>query len=220
MLLDEYAQTELLATFQVELAEHSQALTRAFLALEKEPETAERHRLLSAALRSAHNLKGASRAVALSAVEMLAHQMEGVLGAASREDVELTPALFDLLFAAVDNLSTAATPGAPMDGAADRLEELRTRLAAAQTGDVQPLTTIESLAPVVYVQAAPVTAPRATARVSLATNTEETIRLPAASLDALLEQLGELVIPRLELHHGLTELAALQVEVEAWQREW
>ena len=52
------------------------------------------------------------------------------------------------------------------------------------------------------------------------TDTGETIRLPAASLDALLEQLGELVIPRLELHHGLTELAALGVEAEAWQREW
>ena len=41
-MLDESAQTELLATFQVELAEHSLALTRAFLALEKEPEPAER----------------------------------------------------------------------------------------------------------------------------------------------------------------------------------
>ena len=146
MLLDEYAQTELLATFQVELAEHSQALTRAFLALEKEPETAERQRLLAAALRSAHNLKGASRAVALSAVEMLAHQMEGVLGAATRDDVELSPALFDLLFAAVDNLSTAATSDAASDDATDRLEELHARLAAAQTGDVQPLTAIEPLA--------------------------------------------------------------------------
>jgi two-component system, chemotaxis family, sensor kinase CheA len=220
MLLDEYAQTELLATFHVELAEHSQALTRAFLALEKEPEIAERQRLLAAALRSAHNLKGASRAVALSAVEMLAHQMEGVLGAASREDVELTPALFDLLFAAVDNLTTAGTPDAPVDGSADRLEELRTRLAAAQRGDVQPLTAIEPLAPVVSLQPAPVIVPRPAFRVSLVTNSEEAIRLPAASLDALLEQLGELVIPRLELHHGLTELASLHVEVEAWQREW
>ena len=62
-MLDESAQTELLATFQVELAEHSQALTRAFLALEKEPEPGERRRLLAAAFRAAHNLKGAARAV-------------------------------------------------------------------------------------------------------------------------------------------------------------
>ena len=70
-MLDESAQTELLATFQVELAEHGQALTRAFLALEKEPESGERRRLLAAAFRSAHNLKGAARAVAQSPVEML-----------------------------------------------------------------------------------------------------------------------------------------------------
>src|SRR5207302_23669 len=48
----------------------------------------------------------------------------------------------------------------------------------------------------------------------------ETIRLPAARLDALMEQLGELVIPRLELHDGLGELAIFRAEAEAWQREW
>src|SRR4030081_686138 len=114
-MLDESAQTELVATFQVELAEHSQALTRAFLALEKEPEPAERQRLLAAAFRSAHNLKGAARAVELSAVETLAHHLAGLLGAASREEVELSPDLFDLLCAAVDTLSTAADSSAAPD---------------------------------------------------------------------------------------------------------
>jgi two-component system chemotaxis sensor kinase CheA len=210
-MLDERAQTELLATFQVELAEHSQALTRAFLALEKEPEPAERRRLLAAAFRSAHNLKGAARAVALGAVEMLAHQLEGVLGAASREEVELSPALFDLLFAAVDTLSAAANAGASTDW----LEALNARLAAAQTGDIQPLTAIAPV-PVVYEKPSPPTAPPR----SVVTDTGETIRLPAARLDALMEQLGELVIPRLELDDGLNELATLRVEAEAWQREW
>ena len=74
-MLDESAQTDLLATFQVELGEHSQSLTRAFLALEKEPEPGERRRLLAAAFRSAHNLKGAARAVAQGSVEMLAHHL-------------------------------------------------------------------------------------------------------------------------------------------------
>src|SRR3981081_2586343 len=114
-MLDERVQAELLATFQVELAEHTQALTRAFLALEKEPEPVERRRLVAAAFRSAHNLKGAARAVALGAVETLAHHMEGVLGAASREEVDLSPALFDLLFAAVDTLSPAASGAAAVD---------------------------------------------------------------------------------------------------------
>src|SRR6202011_4112638 len=67
---------------------------------------------------------------------------------------------------------------------------------------------------------APTAPPASRDRASLVTDTGETVRLPAARLDALLEQLGELVIPRLELHHGLTELAALRVEAETWQREW
>src|SRR6266851_4895209 len=221
-MLDESAQTELLATFQVELAEHGQALTRAFLALEKEPESGERRRLLAAAFRSAHNLKGAARAVAQSPVEMLAHHLEGVLGAASRDEVEASPALFDLLFAAVDTLSPAAGGAAESDW----LEALAAPLESAQTGDVQPLTAIEPT-PVVYAEsirlaqpAPPAAPPPATDRASLVADTGETIRLPAARLDALMEQLGELVIPRLELHDGLTELAALRVEAEAWQREW
>jgi len=215
-MLDESAQTELLATFQVELAEHSLALTRAFLALEKEPEPSERRRLLAAAFRSAHNLKGAARAVAQSSVEMLAHHLEGVLGVASRDELDATPALFDLLFAAVDTLGPAANGAAEPDW----LEALAARLEAAQSGDIQPLTAIEPT-PVVYARPTPPAAPPpATDRASLVADTGETIRLPAARLDALMEQLGELVIPRLELHDGLTELAALRVEAEAWQREW
>src|SRR5712691_6089991 len=215
-MLDERAQTGLLATFQIELAEHSQALTRAFLALEKEPEPSERRRLLAAAFRSAHNLKGAARAVAQGSVEMLAHHLEGVLGAASREEVDPSPALFDLLFAAVDTLGPAAH--GTVDN--DWLGALATRLEAAQTGDVQPLTAIEPT-PVVYAKPAPAAVPPpATDRASLVADTGETIRLPAARLDALMEQLGELVIPRLELHDGLTELATLRVEAESWQREW
>lgn len=48
----------------------------------------------------------------------------------------------------------------------------------------------------------------------------ETIRLPAARLDTLLEQLGELVIPRLELTDSLDDLATVHQDVEAWQRDW
>jgi two-component system chemotaxis sensor kinase CheA len=235
-MLDDRAQTELLATFQVELAEHSQALTRAFLALEKEPEPVERRRLLAAAFRSAHNLKGAGRAVALSDVEMLAHRMEGVLGAASRAEVELSPALFDLLYAAVDTLSAAASADAATGASQEWLDTLGARLEAAQTGDIQPLTTID---PPPAIEPRPTPAPLAVLdekqssaappprpslagadRASLVTDIGETIRLPAARLDALLEQLGELVIPRLELRHGLTELVTLRIEAEAWQREW
>jgi two-component system chemotaxis sensor kinase CheA len=91
------------------------------------------------------------------------------------------------------------------------LDALVSHLEAAQTGEVQQL----SASPLPPAPAAPtVAAPR------LITGDGETIRLPASQLDALLEQLGELVIPRLELHHGLSELATLRSDAEAWQREW
>lgn len=69
MMLNEHGLGEIMAIFQVELAEHCQSLTSAFLALEKEPEPEERGRVLGEAFRAAHSMKGAARAVAFGAVE-------------------------------------------------------------------------------------------------------------------------------------------------------
>jgi two-component system chemotaxis sensor kinase CheA len=215
--LDEHLQDELRATFRTELGEHCQALTRAFLTLEKEPDLGEQRRLLDAAFRSAHNLKGAARAVALGDVEMLAHRLEGVLRAAGSDDLELSPVLFDLLYAAVDTLSAVADPEASSQAPDGWLEALISRLEAAQMGDLGPS---DASAEPSEVPSAPL-AFHPAERVTPATlDAADTIRLPAARLDALLDQLGELVVPRLELHEGLAELAVLRVQAEAWQREW
>ncbi len=106
-MLSDRVRAELLLTFQVELAEHCQAVTRALLQLEKGPEPDEQREILDAAFRAAHSIKGGARSVALMGIEALAHGLESVLGAVRRGDVELAPALFDLLYAAVDTLSSA-----------------------------------------------------------------------------------------------------------------
>ena len=54
MSLDEQGRQELRAIFQVELGEHCQALTHAFLALEKEPDATEERQLLGEAFRGMH----------------------------------------------------------------------------------------------------------------------------------------------------------------------
>lgn len=48
----------------------------------------------------------------------------------------------------------------------------------------------------------------------------ETVRVPAARLDELLEQVGELIVPRVQISEALSLLQALRVDLEVWQRAW
>lgn len=235
MTLDEQARAELLPTFRAELSDHCQVLTNTLLSLEAEPELAEQQRLLGEAFRSMHNLKGAARAVALSAVETLAHELEDMLGAAMRGQLELTPPLFDLLYAAIDTL--ANSPGAAEDwGSLEAgIEALLPRLAgarlepphSAQPSALPRLAEAEEPASsepaaLALEPAAALSAGNAGSRTgrTIGTVESETVRLPVARLDALLEQLGELVIPRLAVIEALAELATLRGTVESWQQEW
>lgn len=240
-MLDEGARAELLATFQVESGEHRQALSRAFLTLEKEPEAAERDSLIDDAFRSAHSLKGAARAVGLGAVEALAHGLEGVLGAAKHGEIGLSPRLFDLLYAAVDALGEDEGGGPSLTQ--EQVDTLARQLEAAQAGQLaEPAASggqaLATSPPPSVPQASrsaslPPSHPAASAEPGRPASTTpsvsarrtvsgggDTIRLPAARLDVLLEQLGELILPHLESSEALAELAALRRDLEAWQREW
>jgi two-component system chemotaxis sensor kinase CheA len=234
LALDEQTRAEILATFRIELAEHCQALIGIFLALEKEPESDERGQLLDEALRSAHSLKGAARAVAFGAVEALAHGLEGVLEAARDAALELSPKLVDLLYEVVDTLSGAFDD----DGVPALFEvasqDLIRQLLIADTRPIgpsaprgvppaagEPLTATTSSAVIVAGPWAGGAAPtRPNGRSASAASAGETVRLPAARLDALLEQLGELIVPRMEITEGLARLAVLRGELDAWQRDW
>lgn len=105
--MDQKAAAKLYALFQTELGEHCQALTHAFLQLEKEPSADEAAQLLASAFRAAHSLKGAARAMGFTSTEALANGLEGILGAVRQGSLHLTPTLFDLLYATVDTLSDA-----------------------------------------------------------------------------------------------------------------
>lgn len=204
MPLDDQLQADVRATFQVELEDHCRTLSGAFLALEKEPEPDERQRLLDTAFRSAHNIKGAARAVGLAAIEALAHRAEGVLAAARRDELELSPALFDLLYAAVDSLGSAASD--QVSASDDRLATITQQLGVAHAGQLQ--------------QAAPSGAELPTNHPAPRASTPETLRVSSSRLDMVLDQLGELVLPRLEIEAGLAELSALRGQTDTWHREW
>src|SRR5262249_5468482 len=106
-----------------------------------------------------------------------------------------------------------------------RLDDAQRHLAALRGG---PRDEGASAAPTARpaLPAPPARAPDRPAEVSPAARaparngSAETLRLPVARLDALLDQLGELVVPRLELEEGLGTLERVRQRVDAWQREW
>jgi two-component system chemotaxis sensor kinase CheA len=232
MALDEQAQAELREIFQVELGEHCQALTRAFLALEKEPEAIEQHQLLGEALRAAHSLKGAARAVGIGPIEALAHALESLLAQLQRSELALSPPLFDLLYAVVDAFDAdAGQLETQMDSLLHLLAEARAEQSAVSSRSDSPAPSANALfapseappdlpPPLPGIAALPAERSGLGVERSARAVAVETVRLPAARLDGLLEQLGELVIPRLELTDGLADLTGLRTEIEEWQRDW
>jgi two-component system chemotaxis sensor kinase CheA len=241
--LDAQSRQELRALFLIELGEHCQVLTHAFLGLEKEPPAEERQLLLGEAFRAAHSLKGAARAVGLSPVESLAHALEAVLADLQHGRLSLTPALFDRLYAVVDAIAPPEhSPGGagaehltgpateiPVDALLQQLRAAQAEAGASDEPDAPPTAAWAALAPAVepapaddHRSAPPptISEDRPAARRDPVRGSPETIRLPAARLDTLLEQLGELVVPRLELTDGLNDLAELHQEIEGWQRDW
>jgi two-component system chemotaxis sensor kinase CheA len=105
MSLSAKIREQLLSSFRAELAERVQTMTDGLLVLEQRKITGEqRQELLRDVFRAAHSLKGAARAVGVSAVEQLAHALEDVLGAMQKDAIELEPELFNACYRALDTI--------------------------------------------------------------------------------------------------------------------
>ena len=98
-------QRQLVATFRVELEEHTAALNKGLLELEKDLPGGEKDELLKSLFRSAHSIKGSARAVELKDIGTVAHKMEDVLGALKKGELESSSQLVDRLLCATDLLT-------------------------------------------------------------------------------------------------------------------
>ena len=93
----------LLATFKVEAGEHVSAVSSNLVALEQSSGE-EQVGLIETIFREAHSLKGAARAVNQAEIETICQSLESVFSSLKRKEINLSPALFDLLHRAVDAL--------------------------------------------------------------------------------------------------------------------
>src|SRR6185295_1431162 len=123
----------LMSTFVEEVEEHVSSFNRDLLALEGgqgDPAS-----LLQSLFRTAHNLKGASRAVDVGLLESACHGLEDILARARDGERPLDADAFELLFATADAIQDAGMRlKAQQSLAASPLAALTSRLITAAPG--------------------------------------------------------------------------------------
>ena len=177
----------LMSTFVEEVADHVRSFNHDLLALESgqgDPAS-----LLQSLFRTAHNLKGASRAVDVGLVESACHGLEDILARARDGERPLDADAFEILFAT-----------------ADAIQDAGTRLKDKQSLAASPLAALTSrlIAPPPPAAARPVTGPRPSApadptatapgEATLERRDGDTLRVSANKLDTVLTRSGELLL--------------------------
>jgi two-component system, chemotaxis family, sensor kinase CheA len=203
-------QKRLLTIFRDETKEHLAAISDGLLALEKAVEPEIRKKVLESVFREAHSLKGAARSVGMNGIESLSHALEGVFAAIKRREVATTPALFDLLHRAADEIAgmiLAEETGRDVAGEPSHTE-LIARLNQAAKSSPSP--------------APETTAPREVQDPPPAGNKAvfDTVRISAAKLDSLLRQAEEMLTAKQAALQRAKELKEIRADLAAWHKEW
>ena len=110
MSLSAQIREQLISSFRAELAEHVQTVNDGLLAIEQDRiHGDERQATLEEIFRAGHSLKGAARAVGVTAIEQLAHSLESIFDAMQRDAIKLTPELFTVCYHALDAIQAVQT---------------------------------------------------------------------------------------------------------------
>ncbi len=231
MLSDEDILAQVLAAFQEEQAEHRQAAGELLLELERSPEHPQRQALLDQLFREAHSLKGGARAAGLTEVEQIAHRIEDLFSAVRLGHLALTPAVCDPVYAALDAIGilmerVAAGQALDLSPYTELLATLAQVSKTSQRDDTPAPTAATAPTAALAPTAAPTEAEHPAAPTA-ADNTGErttrdpgTIRIATASLDALLNEAGELITCSLRGHQHARDNLALADQAGRWRRVW
>jgi two-component system chemotaxis sensor kinase CheA len=177
----------LMSTFVEEVADHVRGINRDLLALESgqgDPAS-----LLQSLFRTAHNLKGASRAVDVGLVESACHGLEDILARARDGEQPLDADAFQVLFATADAIQDAgARLKEKQSLAGSPLAALTPRLIAATLGPG------ERRVPAPPPPAPPVAPSTAPDPAMFDRRDGDTLRVSANKLDTVLARSGELLL--------------------------
>ncbi len=200
----------LMSTFVEEVGDHVRSFNHDLLALESgqgDPAS-----LLQSLFRTAHNLKGASRAVDVDVVEKACHGLEDILARARDGERPLDAEAFAILFATADAIEDAGTRLKEKQSlASSPLAALTSRLSAFPRGG--GATPVAAPPPSATVPAAPMPAPAsvlAPAAPLLDRRDGDTLRVSANKLDTVLARSGELLLAVRQTERRRDEWATLE----------
>lgn len=135
MSKDEEFHKRLMETFRQEAAEHLSAISSGLLELETGPPASERQAaIVETVFRESHSMKGAARAVNLSAIEKVCQSFESVMSALKRNEIQASPEMIDLLHRSVSLLERLLSTQPGSAPAAEEVRPLVSELEAAAKG--------------------------------------------------------------------------------------
>jgi two-component system chemotaxis sensor kinase CheA len=201
---DEEFLEKLRAAFTLEADEHLQAMSAGLLDLEKNPGNGS---LIEVIYREAHSLKGAARAVNITAIETICQSLETVFAAWKSKQTTPAPEAFDRLYRSIDDIQRLLAPDELPTG--ERKEPVvsgrRLNVAATEKTREPAFSAAEShgLPPVEKSSAVP-----------------DTVRISTAKLDSVLLKSEEMLTMNLRANHRTAGLREAQLSMARWKKEW
>ena len=206
---DDEFRIRLLATFRVEAAEHVQAMSGGLIELEKAEKPAVRAMIIETVFREAHSLKGAARAVNLLRIEAFCQSVENVMDLAKRGELELSAVALDVLHGAVETLKVLLAAGQESATGNEESERVSGQLRELLLHRTRPPAPSVEVVDTEARQSAPI--PPAA---------DETVRISATRLEALLLDSEELLAVRVGGEQLSKDLLRIATEFSGWKREW
>ena len=208
----------LMETFLVEAREHLAAMSTRLLELERPAPAGEQPRIVESLFREAHSLKGAARSVNLLEVERICQSLESVMASLKRNELDMTPACFDVLHRTLDALAQGLSRVA--DGmAAFAFSETAARVGALDA--LLPADPAKSRAARVANEAQrDEPAAQATQFPQTVASGADTVRISTARLEALLLQAEDLQALKFSANHLADELGAVHGAMGECRKQW
>ncbi|MFH1052268.1 MAG: response regulator [bacterium] len=220
----------MLSIFKIEAEEAIRTMTSNFIELEKNPPESRKAELVEATFRSAHSLKGASRAVNLTEIESVCQALESVFSKLKDKSLEPVPKIFDLFYLSVDLLNDIL--GSSYENISEeikqRVAEITSNLFKVEAGKIEE---IEISKPVVKPDIQ-----KSETKLTVDDNTvkyvnpkpsipesknpsSEMIRVSIDKLDSLLFQVEEMLSLKLASFQHTVDIGNILKKLNAWNKE-
>jgi two-component system chemotaxis sensor kinase CheA len=214
----------LLATFKTEAEEHLKNFTTDLLELEKLPAPDRRLQIIETIYREAHSLKGAARAVNLTAPEKICQTIESVLAALKNQQIELSTNLCDTLHQAIDVLNKIIFgPAAESQSViAAQVPQIITQLLKAKRKAVYPPVK-ERVVGAQFTtkpkRPKSILPPQPSKSFQPEVQSSETIRIAKSKIDLLLNQVEEMLILKLTAAQNVSKISDILSSFETWHKQ-